>query len=165
MTFYPPCVLHIVDLNGGELVGRTRLQKSLYFLESRGLGFGFDFEYHHYGPFSDDLAIATEDAIALNLISQEKRMGNRIHPYSIFRSITKSNLICENEDEPRKKLLAILSSYDAISLELAATADFLENAGFAERAWEETKLRKASKATPERISNARKLLQELNGVS
>ena len=43
-------VAKVIELNGGELIGRTRLQKTFYFLERLGVGFGFDFQYHHYGP-------------------------------------------------------------------------------------------------------------------
>jgi hypothetical protein len=43
-------VVRLVRSNGGSLVGDTRLQKSAYFLEKLGAGFGFPFSYHHYGP-------------------------------------------------------------------------------------------------------------------
>jgi uncharacterized protein YwgA len=55
-------VRRIVKLNGGRLTGKTRLQKSAYFLESYDVGFGLEFEYHHYGPYSEELASLAEDA-------------------------------------------------------------------------------------------------------
>jgi hypothetical protein len=66
----------ILHLNGGELIGKTRLQKSFYFLEKIGVGFGFNFQYHHYGPYSEELTTAAQDAIALGLVKQEKRVGS-----------------------------------------------------------------------------------------
>ena len=60
---------------GGELVGKTRLQKVAYILEITGLGFGFVFEYRHYGPFSEDLANGLVDAEVQRLISHEERQA------------------------------------------------------------------------------------------
>src|SRR5437016_4025994 len=58
----------LVRLNGGTLIGKTRLQKTAYLLESRNLGFGFYFEYYHYGPYSEELSVAAGDALALNIV-------------------------------------------------------------------------------------------------
>ena len=44
-----------------SLVGRTRFQKTAYFLEAAGVGYGFDFSYHYYGPYSEELAVAVSD--------------------------------------------------------------------------------------------------------
>ena len=38
-------VAEIIRAAGGEIVGRTRLQKVAYLLELAGLGHGFRFEY------------------------------------------------------------------------------------------------------------------------
>jgi uncharacterized protein len=161
MTSDPRFLAKIVTLNGGELVGRIRLQKSVYFLESMGFGFGFDFQYYHYGPYSEELAIAMEDAIALDIISQERRVGARLQTYSVFKAVDLCPVQDDGRDSKRRQLLRLLASYDSISLELAATADFLEKAGFGSKSWEETALRKASKASAERLDSAKSLLLAL----
>ena len=66
-------VSDIVRLNGGIVVGKTRLQKTAYFLKSRNVGYGFNFAYHYYGPYSEELRIAAEDAAALKMIEIETR--------------------------------------------------------------------------------------------
>jgi len=43
-------VIHLIRLNGGRVIGKTRLQKTAYLLESIGRGFSLEFDYHHYGP-------------------------------------------------------------------------------------------------------------------
>ena len=52
----------IVALNDGELIGRTRLQKTAFLLERCGMDSGLEFDYRHYGPFSVDLARGCDDA-------------------------------------------------------------------------------------------------------
>ncbi|BCG73876.1 hypothetical protein MesoLj113a_50340 [Mesorhizobium sp. 113-1-2] len=152
-------VAKILHLNGGELVGKTRLQKSFYFLEKIGLGFGFDFQYHHYGPYSEELTTATQDAIALGLVKQEKRVGSQSQPYSAFRLM--ADVTEEPIDAARSRILKILAGQDAITLELAATADFLEVAGY-DDPWAETVVRKSSKASAERVVKAKTLLSDLS---
>ena len=46
---------------GGEIVGRTRLQKVTYLLTVTGLEDRFSFAYKHYGPFSESVATAVSD--------------------------------------------------------------------------------------------------------
>ncbi|MBU1173909.1 MAG: hypothetical protein KKH72_00790 [Alphaproteobacteria bacterium] len=154
-------VAHILHLNEKDLVGRTRLQKTGFFLEHLGVGFGFDYVYHHFGPFSEELAEATDDAIALGLVNQEWRTSKNLQSYAVFHSAGAHIEAGDNSDEKRRKILKILDSYDAIALELAATAAFLEKSGQYKDAWAETCSRKPSKSSAERIRKAKSLLDEL----
>lgn len=64
-------VAAVVDAAGGTLVSRVRLQKTVYLLDQLGLASGFRFEYHHYGPYSRDLDLATADARALGVVQED----------------------------------------------------------------------------------------------
>ena len=57
---------------GGRIVGRTRLQKVSYLLEVAGVGEGFTFEYRRYGPYSEDIAVATRTATLLGIIDEKE---------------------------------------------------------------------------------------------
>ncbi len=59
-------VVAIVAAAGGELAGRVRLQKTAYLLDIKGLKSGFQFEYHHYGPYSRELDQATRRHAPIN---------------------------------------------------------------------------------------------------
>ena len=52
----PDLIVAIVRDAGGEVTGRTRLQKIAYLLEVVGFGNGFQFSYKHYGPYSEGVA-------------------------------------------------------------------------------------------------------------
>lgn len=153
---------HLIRLNGGQLIGKTRLQKSAYFLESKGVGLGFDFSYHHYGPYSEELSNSMDDAHALGLIDLDWKYSQAGTRYAIFRSSD------SNPDEPqdfkRRKILDILSQYSAVELELAATTDFLSRNGYANDPWSETKRRKATKVNDQRLSRSKQLLEEIDAV-
>lgn len=156
-------VARIIQLNGGRLVGKTRLQKSAYFLETKGIGFGFDFDYHHYGPFSEELSNSTDDAAALGLLDVDWRNSQSGSQYAIF--IQKGP---PNSEEPadglRRQVLDVLRNYSAIEVELAATADFLKTHGYSKDPWGETQRRKSSKVNVDRLSRAQQLLSEMANI-
>jgi uncharacterized protein len=152
-------VRRIVKLNGGRLTGKTRLQKSAYFLEFGRVGFGLEFEYHHYGPFSEELANLAEDAKDLHLMEIQWNTSLSGAEYAIFLD-TSDPLPDDPEDKRRSDILSILRDYTSTELELAATTDFLARTGY-DHAWEETARRKSSKITPERVARSKALLKRL----
>ena len=159
MNVDPQAIADLVHLNGGRIVGKTRLQKTFYFLEVFDLGLGLDFQYYHYGPYSEDLSLAVDDAVALDVISIDWKAGSNA-PYAVF-SVTSENISSSSSDEGRRKVLSVLEKYDSISLELAATADFLSKVGYESDPWSETRIRKSTKATDEKVEKAKHLLSDL----
>lgn len=137
----------IVQDAGGELVGRTRLQKIGFLLSLAGFSDEFEFEYRHYGPYSEDLAQAMEFASVLGPVKEEERIadwGGRYSVYTLAEGVGA-------RDPQREAFVAQAKAIDAVELELAATAAFLfVNEGIGRDAggnpWLETKRRKPGKA-------------------
>src|ERR1700691_498288 len=75
----------IVQDAGGELVGRTRLQKIAFLLKLAGYEVNFPFEYHHFGPYSEGLSEAMEIAVALGPVKEEERSADWGGRYSIYK--------------------------------------------------------------------------------
>lgn len=153
-------IARVVSLNGGALVGKTRLQKSIYFMEALGVGFGFDFDYHHYGPYSEEVSDSASMAQIVGLLNVRSEIGSYGVPYAVYN--TDKDFIPEEPDRRRVNILNTLKQFDSISVELAATAHFLYSHGYEEGAWEETAARKASKASEDRLAKAKSLLQRLD---
>jgi len=147
----------IVALAGGEIIGRTKLQKVACLLELAGAHLGFKFAYHIYGPYSEGLAIAASDADALDLLNVEDRPATWGGKYSIYRTDRPAP-----KDTPQSliQIAQTAAKADSIVLELAVTAAFLAKDGRPD-AWDEVTSRKKAKATPERIGQAKTLYQSL----
>ena len=162
-------VAGLVALNGGELVGRTRLQKQTYLLDRCGADFGLPFIYHRYGPYSFELAGGCADAEAEERIEIEKRIGRHGVPYAIFTSTGDGAPPDALGGLPAARACALVEKMRGVSdivLELAATIVFLRDEwsyyGKGETdAVEETKARKSLKATDRRIEEALALLRAL----
>ena len=147
----------IVRDAGGEIVGRTRLQKVAYLMEVAGLGAGFRFEYRHYGPYSEDLADSIQLAHAFDLVDEEERRANWGGFYSIFHATPQVG----KADQRRKTFAELAAQIDAIELELAATAAYLSITERVEDPWAETARRKPDKAKDGRLDKAKAAYREL----
>ena len=144
----------IVRDAGGRLVGRTRLQKVAYLAQLAGFGNDFTFEYHHYGPYSEELAEAMEIAVGLDFVGKEEKVSASGAWYSVYTADP------ADPDNDRARFIAEASNIGAIELELAATAAFLYaeegcRGGPESDPWEITVQRKASKATKARLRVAK----------
>jgi hypothetical protein len=155
-------VATIVSDAGGALVGRTRLQKVAYLTELAGFPTGFDFEYRHYGPFSEELASAMEIASAVGLVSEEERRAEWGGRYSIYHSTGRAPA---SDDSHRLGFIRAAAQISAVELELAATAAFLfADEGIGRRSgdpWAETARRKPDKAADGRLERAKAAYRRL----
>jgi len=148
----------IVRDAGGQVVGRTKLQKVAYLLELAGFGAGFKFEYRHYGPFSEDLANAIRLADAFGLVTETERVANWGGCYSIYSATADAGARVEG---PRSTFCERAAKIDPVELELAATAAFLNVVEGCKDPWEETARRKPEKVGGRRIERAKEAYRNL----
>lgn len=158
-------VVDLIALNGGELVGRTRLQKGAYLLHRCGANFDLFFTYHHYGPYSFELAEGCLDACAEGWVKIEEKPGRYGIRYAIFKiredAKPSGRLGALPADEARPLLKEIQRVSDIV-LELAATiVYFLEDGYDMKQAIAETKARKPLKANAASLARADSLIRAL----
>jgi uncharacterized protein len=158
-------VAAVLSAAGGEMVGRVRLQKAVYLLDRLGLGSGFSFDYHHYGPFSRDLDNATADAKAFGLVEErfEQRQSDGA-TYSVFKlkEAPASPRFGGLSAERARDLVRRFVQSNVTVLELAATIDWLwREEGYLDWHSEVVK-RKGAKVRSGRLEKAVQLLEELN---
>ena len=156
-------VVALVVANGRQIRGKTRLQKTAYLLEAMNLGIGLDFDYHHYGPFSPELAYAADDASDFGYLKPETAHGYHRVPYTIYKASDAARQgFADGRDAERTRALNALRGHSAIVLELASTADYLRRYEDFDDPWPEVRIRKTLKATDDRIQAAKDLLKALN---
>lgn len=165
MTDLNSSAARIIQDAGGELVGRTRLQKVAFLLKLAGFDDSFDFEYRHYGPFSEELAGAIEIASILGPVREEERVADWGGRYSVY---TLDKLVAPVDDK-RKAFVHKAKQINSVELELAATAAYLfTQEGIGSRIpgnpWHETARRKPSKAAEGRLERALLAYNELRHV-
>lgn len=145
----------IVRDAGGEVVGRTKLQKLTYLLVASGLEDDLPFVYKHYGPYCEAAAVATREAGLLGLLREREDSTSWGGFYSTY-SVTGVEAV--GVSPARLTMAAIANAADAVELELAATALFLSKEGCV-TPWVETERRKPEKANNGRLERAKVLYQ------
>jgi uncharacterized protein len=148
----------------GRLASRIRLQKSVYLLDRLGFESGFEFEYHHYGPYSRELDNATADAKALKLI--DERIEHRLRDgagYSVFEAKVspKRELHAAGDRSQSRERIALFARTNVTVLELAATVDWLWRVEEIADWRSEVAARKGAKTGGGRLETAVELLATL----
>jgi uncharacterized protein YwgA len=154
-------VAQVVADAGGQVVGRTRLQKLAYLLSAAGLEGAFSFAYKHYGPYSEELAQSAKAAQLLGLLTDEERSAQWGGTYSTYQTSQPAN---EQAPKARRDIARIAIEADAVELELAATAVFLSREEGIADPWAETARRKPEKAEGGRLKRAKVLYKQLQAV-
>jgi len=157
----PKAIAELISLAGGRIIGRTKLQKSACALELTGLGYGFQFTYKHFGPYSEELKIACSDAQALGYICEKTEDASWGGWYSVFTAPAATPK--SESDQHRSELLAVTAAADSVDLELAVTAAFLATNGVKDP-WHEVEVRKPTKASPDRLKSAKVLYRNLSTI-
>jgi uncharacterized protein len=154
-------VADIVRDAGGQVVGRTKLQKLTYVLVASGLEDKLQFLYKHYGPYSEAIASASREANLLGMIKEKEEQTTWGGSYSVYTSVAQRP---DTVSAARVELCQIATAADAVELELAATALFLTKEEGRTDAWSETERRKPDKASNGRLDKAKALYQKLAAI-
>lgn len=152
-------VVNLIKVAGGQIVGRTRLQKMVYLLESAGFIDGFEFEYKHYGPFSEDVANAVFLGQFEGVITEEERPASWGGFYSIYRAAGDAPTC----DKSMLDFIGITSAANPVALELAATAVYVANSEKGLDAWERTAQLKPEKT--QYLDSAKALYSDLSKIN
>lgn len=149
-------IVDVVACAGGQLVGRTRLQKTIYLLSVMGLGSqDFRFQYKHYGPFSESLASITDISKLFGHLQEDQQPSSWGGVFSVYRTSKEPS---EAEGSIRRRAIVLFKDANAVDLELAATAAYLALEGY-DDSWKETAARKPDKVG--RIESAKLLYRRL----
>lgn len=161
-----PDILRAAD---GKIVGRIRMQKVVYLLEQMGGKSGFRFSYHHYGPYSEELASALDIARVIDGTIEEQEERVDWGAYSVFTLANSNRPIPEKigdlEWERARSAISAMKNETSVVIELAATIHWLQYKENVADWRTELKVRKPTKADDSRIAKAEALLRTLNLVA
>ena len=147
-----------------RLTSRVRLQKTVYLLDRLGMESGFEFDYHHYGPYSRSLDNAIADAKAFELIDEhiEHRLRDGAS-YSSFlaKSDARPEAFGRLGRERAGSLIERFAKTYVTVLELAATIDWLWRFERIDDWRAEVTKRKTAKVGGGKLEKAVELLESL----
>lgn len=65
----------------GEIVGRKKLQKMIFIAKKLQFPFQEKFNFHFYGPYSEELTLRIEELVNLNLVEEHEETNNGYQQY------------------------------------------------------------------------------------
>jgi len=143
-----------------ELIGRTRLQKEVWFLQRLGMPTDYEFRIHHFGPYSDGVQADISVLTAFGLVQEDVKANSDGNCYSVFRASMGANGLPSMTDFERA--ITTLNKADATILELAATFDAYRTFGLTdEAATNATRVKKGAKCDGDNLDRARSLVSSL----
>lgn len=121
-------LMHFFD-SCDEVVGRKRLQKMVYIMKKCGIRFEERYEFHFYGPYSEELTLRIEEMCNLGFLSEAMEDKKNYHQYRY--SLTEAGQdFLSHADIDRPELgdyIGAMNEKSSRFLELVSTMLFFEH--------------------------------------
>lgn len=142
-----------------EVRGRKRLQKLAFLAVQTGTTSSVRFFLHDFGPFSTEVAGATDLLTYVGTISEEEAQFSRTKRYYKLYRLLDPDAVSQRLPAQSSGALEKLNEYSTVELEIASTIRYFMSKGLAaEDAVRETKELKPSKSEPKIIERAKDAL-------
>ncbi|MCY9005201.1 YwgA family protein [Peribacillus frigoritolerans] len=147
----------------GEISGRKKLQKIVYIAKKLSFPFHEKFQFHFYGPYSEELTLRIEELCEMGYLNEvrEKKAGYYQYCYSITDAGQDFLSIQEVEMPALEACLQDMNEQNARFLELVSTVlyfDTLEKEEVTEKIFT---LKSKQKYTHEEIDEAYEYIEQL----
>jgi uncharacterized protein len=116
-------------LVSGEIIGRKRLQKMIYIAKKISFPFQERFQFHFYGPYSEELTLRVEELCNMNFLNEVKEKKGGYFQYRYTLTDSGREFLSLNEiDMPfLQECLLDMNSRNARFLELVSTVLYFDN--------------------------------------
>lgn len=114
--------------DSGEIVGRKKLQKIIYIAKKLELPFYEKYDFHFYGPYSEELTLQVEELCNLGFLHEvkEKKGGYYQYRYSPNESGKQFLSQCELDMRDIKAYIDDVNGQSSRFLELVSTILYFE---------------------------------------
>lgn len=117
-----------VKPEAGGYLGRTALQKMMYFLQVRGVPMHYRFDIHHYGPFCDRISRDIEWLLADGVVADRSNRPQQYSNYQPGPAIGELRALHPDLEGHRQAMRSVARTFLPLSperLELLATLHYL----------------------------------------
>ena len=121
-------VMHAIAATG-EVIGRKKLQKMIYIAKKLSFPFGEKFQFHFYGPYSEELTVRVEELCNMGFLDEvkEKKGGYYQYRYTLTENGTEFLTESHLEIPHIKECFTDMNSQNARFLELVSTVLYFDN--------------------------------------
>lgn len=152
-------------LVSGEIIGRKKLQKMIYIAKKVSFPFHERFQFHFYGPYSEELTLRVEELCNMGFLNEIKEKKGGYFQYRYTLTDTGKEFLSLNEVEMPflQDCLEDMNEQNARFLELVSTVLYFDNLPKAEVREKVFTLKGSQRYTEEEIDQAYAYIEALKG--
>lgn len=147
----------------GEIIGRKKLQKMIFIAKKISFPFQEKFQFHFYGPYSEELTLRIEELCNMSFLDEvkEKKGGYFQYRYTLTHSGKEFLDHFQASDQGLKACLDDMNQQNARFLELVSTILYFDNLPKEEVIEKIFTLKSKQKYTYEEIDEAYQYIEKL----
>ncbi|RLQ93460.1 YwgA family protein [Falsibacillus albus] len=151
----------------GEIIGRKKLQKMIFIAKKIAFPFQEKFQFHFYGPYSEELTLRIEELCNMGFIHEvkEKKGGYYQYKYSVTEEGTDFLKMYELEMPKLESVLLNMNEQNARFLELVSTVLYFNDLSKEEVQEKVFTLKRKQRYTEEEIDQAYQYIQQLAQIA
>jgi uncharacterized protein len=149
----------------GEIIGRKKLQKMIYIAKKVAFPFHERFQFHFYGPYSEELTLRVEELCNMGFLNEvkEKKGGYFQYRYSLTEPGKEFLSVNEVEMPFLQDCLVDMNEQNARFLELVSTVLYFDNLPKEEVMNKVFTLKASQRYTEAEIDEAYQYIESLKG--
>lgn len=150
-------------MTSGEIVGRKKIQKMIYILKHCEVPFEEKFDFHFYGPYSEELSLRMEELCNLGFISEQKEKKSNYYQYRYTMTSDGEDFLEHSEVAlpPFEEKIDKMKDRSSRFLELVSTMLYFNNLTKTEVEEKVQMVKKSSHYLASDISEAWEFIDEL----
>ncbi len=121
-------VTQLVDKSGGEILGRVRLQKLVYFCKALGADINPNYRLYIYGPFSQQVADVLQECVLEDILVEKDGVIRKGAEFGDYMESVKDSgdSMPEQSMEILEDVIAFCKPLSTKDLEITATTFFID---------------------------------------
>ncbi|WP_075983232.1 YwgA family protein [Bacillus massilinigeriensis] len=155
-------IMHAIQVSG-EIIGRKKLQKMIYIAKKITFPFQERFQFHFYGPYSEELTLRVEELCNMGFLNEvkEKKSGFYQYRYTLTENGREFLSLNEIEMPHLEDCMNDMNQQNARFLELVSTVLFFEDLPREEVKEKIFTLKSKQRYTEEEIESAYQYIESL----
>ncbi|TDL32999.1 YwgA family protein [Jeotgalibacillus sp. S-D1] len=152
----------------GEIVGRKKLQKMIYIAKKLSFPFHEKYQFHFFGPYSEELTLRVEELCNMGFITEQKEKKSGYTQYRYGITEEGQAFLDAQSTNPMPSVEACLRDLNDQSsrfLELVSTMLYFDGLQEKELIQKVQKVKSKQNYTEEEISEALAYIKHLSTVS
>lgn len=155
-------LMHAIAVSG-EVIGRKKLQKMIFIAKKLSFPFCEKFQFHFYGPYSEELTVRVEELCNMGFLQEVKEKKGGYFQYRYTLTEGGIEFLAENQPEiPHiQACFTDMNNQNARFLELVSTVLYFDNLPKEEVQEKVFTLKSKQRYTVEEIDSAYQYIEAL----